>query len=78
MNARPMITFRKFWSVENSRSRLSYPCTATRVCIAHQVGGFPFDRGSGEGVARQSSVPWAWRVSVCRAGDRRSMLTVAI
>jgi hypothetical protein len=78
MNARPMSTFRQFWSIENFRSWLPYSWTAIRVCIVDQVGEFPFDRRSGEGLARQSSMPWAWRVYVCRARDRRSMLTVAI
>jgi hypothetical protein len=77
MKSRPMLTFRQFWSVENFRW-LSYPWTAISWCIVHQVGEFPFDRRSGEGVALQSSMPWAWRVYVCRARDRRSMLTVAI
>jgi hypothetical protein len=67
MNSQPTIPFRQFRSVDNFRSWPSYPWIAISLCIAHQVGEFRFDRRSGEGFALQSSMPWAWRVYVCRA-----------
>jgi hypothetical protein len=77
MNSRPTFSFRQFWSVDNFRSWLSDPWIAISLCMAHQVGEFRFDRRSGEGAARQSSMPRARREYACRARDRRSTVTVA-